>query len=228
MITRIVKNNVGLFEYVLMGLLGFIILFTGIVTFGSFGGFTSGNIGSLLWFIVYVGLIGILLYCIAANRTEYTKFLAKAYLAYYAISTILIVSNPFYAYYEENSALRVSEAVFMMFAIFAFIALVVIGIIIKIKGAKLEFVFDILAICYLAFEVIVWILALCVDAKAKTGWAAAMNEFTNHLLIPWSVVIGYYLYQIKFVNAPQDEEYVAFNVEDTVEDKPVKTTKKKK
>ena len=228
MITRIVKNNVELFEYVLMGLLGFIILFTGITTFGSFSNFAAGNIGRMLWFIIYIGLIGILLYCIAANKTDYTKFLAKAYLAYYAISTMLSVSGPFYAYYEENTALRVAEAVFMMLAIFAFIALVVIGVIIKIKGAKLEFVFDILALCYLALEILVWILALCVDAKAKTGWAAAMNEFTDHLLIPCSVVLGYYLYQIKFVNTPQDEAYVAFNVEDTVEDKPVKTTKKKK
>ena len=216
MLTRLVKNNIGLFEYVLMGLLGFIILFTGITTFGSLGGFTAGNFGRILWFIIYIGLIGILLYCIASNRKEYTKFLAKAYLAYYAISTMLSISNPFLAFYEQNSALRVAEAVFVMLAIFVFIALVILGIIIKIKGANLQFVFDVLALCFLALEFIIWILALCVDAKVKTGWTTAMGEFISHLLMPWTVVVGYYLYQIKYVNTPQDEEYVAF---DDIEDR---------
>ena len=211
MLTRLVKNNFGLFEYVLMGLLGFIILFTGITTFGSFDDFSAGNFGRILWFIIYIGLIGILLYCIASNKKEYIKFLANAYLAYYAISTMLSISNPFFAFYDRNSALRVAEAVFVMLAIFVFITLVILGIIIKIKGANLQFVFDVLALCYLALEFIIWILALCVDAKAKTGWTTAMGEFTSHLLIPWSVVVGYYLYQIKYVNTPQDEEYVAFN-----------------
>ncbi len=68
MLTRLVKNNFGLFEYVLMGLLGFIILFTGITTFGSLNNFVAGNFGRIFWFIIYIGLIGILLYCIASNK----------------------------------------------------------------------------------------------------------------------------------------------------------------
>ena len=223
MITRFIKNNVGVFEYVLMGLLGFIILFTGITTFGSFGNFTAGNFGRIFWFILYIGLIGILLYCIASNRKEYTKFLAFAYLAYYAISTMLSVSGPFWAFYDGNLGVRVAEAVFTMLAIFVFIAIVVIGVIQKLSGAKLQFVFDILALCYLALELIIWILALCVDSKTNAGWVAAMDEFTSHIFIPCSVVLGYYLYQIKYVSTPQDEEYVPFdNTEDVVEDKPVK------
>ena len=211
MITSFIKKDYKLFGIIYLILLGLVVLFAGLTTFGSMSNFTAGNFGRLFNFVIYVLLLGLLTFCICKDKDDYTKFLAKAYLAYYTISELLSVSNPFWAFYDGNKGVAVAESVFCMIAIFVFIALVTIGVIQKITGKNLSLIFDILALSYLCLYLFAFIFALCADGANDTGWVSVMGEFSTYIFIPVLAVLGYYLYQVKFVVTPQDEKYEDFD-----------------
>lgn len=225
MIKSFIRKNESIFRICLMALIGLIIAFNFISIFGNYSNNAGSNFGLTLDFVVYNGLLGLLLFCIITKKDEFTSFLGFAYLTYYVISTLLNVDSPFYSFYDGAHGTVIARAIFNMFALFTFVAIVVLAIIEKTKNREFKIankisIIDILALCYLFFMLMVFIMEMCVYGVFKYGWTSIMGSFNSRLFMPMLVVLGYYMYQLRFVDAPQDETYVAFEEKEPQQDMP--------
>ena len=224
MIKSFIKSNYSIFRIVLMALIGVIFLFNFISLFGNYSDSASTNFGITVSFVVFNGLLAILLYCILSNKDQYTQFLGFVLLAYYVISTLLNLDSPFYSFYDGAHGTVVARAVFQIFQLLAFLSFVVIAIIEKINRTELKIgkisILDILALAYLFFSLMVFIMEMCVYGVFDYKWTSFMSSFVNRLFMPCLIVLGYYMFQIKFLDAPQDEEYVPFEAKEEEKQEP--------
>ncbi len=191
MLRRIVGTNKGLFKIIIMALLGLIIAFDLVITLGSNGNNAASNTGNFLSFVIFGGLLGMLLYCVIANEDNYAKWLGVAYLIYIVISKLLVVAQPFNAFYDGNSSLSIAGAVFRLLAGFVLVAIVVVETIRIQKGRNLERVFDILVLSYIALLLIDWFICLAYFAQVNANWKGVMASFSDYLFVPCLMTIGY-------------------------------------
>ncbi|MCR4875129.1 MAG: hypothetical protein K5923_05300 [Clostridia bacterium] len=207
MLRRIVGTNKGLFKIIIMALLGLIIAFDLVVTLGSNGNNAAFNTGNFLSFIIFGGLLGMLLYCVIANEDGYAKWLGVAYLIYIVISKLLAVAQPFYAFYDGNSSLSIAGAVFRLLAGFVLVAIVVVETIRIQKGRNLELVFDILVLSYIALMLLDWFLCLAYYSQVNSNWKTIMASFSDYLFVPCLMAIGYLYLTTRTTPVMKDVDY---------------------
>ena len=190
MLRNLVGKNKGLFKIIMMALISVIIVFELIETLGSNTGNAAFNTGNFLGFVIYGGLLGVLLYCLIASD-KHTKWIATVCLSYVVISTVLGIPSPFRAFYDGNNSINIASAVFSMLAIFSLIAIITLEVIRVLRKKSFELVFDILVIAYIAFLLLAWGLLLAYYAQVNVTWVSIMGTFSAFIFIPCLTVIGY-------------------------------------
>ena len=193
-----------------MALIGVIMLFNFIALIGSYTNAASDNFARTIDFLVYNGLLGLLLFCILSNKDDFTRALSLVFLTYVVMSKLLSIETPFWYFYDGAHGTLISEYVFSLVSIVAFVAFVVLSIIEEFKGKTFNItqkllLTDLLAFIYIGFEILAWCLGLAYYSVFNAGWVAYMNITTSCIFIPCLIALGYFMYRVRFVEAPQDE-----------------------
>ena len=213
MLSNFVSKYRLLTKLIIMVLIGLIVIFDFITLFGSYSNQAGSNAGVTFNFIASAALLGLLLFCMLSNKTEYAKSLGIIYLAYYVISTILSVGNPFYSFYEGNHGTFVAASTFVMLANTCLVAVVVLALLTFLNGKSFGMVLDIILLAFLFFSFMSFIMYMAAYGNAKYGWTSFMNVVVSRMFKPCLVVLGYLYLTTKGSTPRQDEDT-------TIEDKP--------
>ena len=191
MLNDFVAKNKSLVRWIIIGLIGLIIIFNFIALIGSYSNASGSNAAITFNFIANAALLGILLYCMLGDKTDLAKAIGFIYLAYYVISTLLGIGNPFSSFYDGNHGTFVAAATFMLIANLIFLGVVVMGILTYLNGQQFGIVVDVMLLAYLFFNFMAWILYMAGYAVYEYRWTSFMNLTVSRILTPALVVLGY-------------------------------------
>jgi len=214
MLSNFVSKNRYLVKLIVMTLIGLVMLFDFITLFGSYSNQTGANAGVSFSFLASAALLGLLLFCMLSNKEDYAKMLGVLYLAYYVISILLSVGNPFYSFYKGNHGTFITASVFVVIANTCVVALVVLGVLSYLNGKSFAAINEILYLVFLGASVMAFIMYMAAYGIAKYDWTSFMNVTVSRLLKPCLAVLGYLYMSDKSTDNQRVDE------DTTIEDKP--------
>ena len=204
MLGSFVNKNKGTTRFIIIALISAILLFDFIVLIGSYGDSNSYNAAITFNYVAYAAILGVLLYCMIANKSDTARLLGVLYIAFYVIESMLSIGSPFAAFYKGNHGTFIAAAAFEILANISILGILVFGIIEYLNGKTFNLVVEILVLAFLGFCFMTFVMQMAAYAVAKYDWTAFMASFTGFILMPALATFGY-LYLHGKDEAPKDE-----------------------
>lgn len=204
MLGNFVNKNRATAKLIIIGLISALLLFDFIRMIGSYGQSGGVNAAITFNFVAYATVLGVLLFCILANKSDSARLLGVLYLAFYVISALLSIGSPFAQFYKGNHGTFIAAATFEILANIAIVGVLVFGIIEYLNGKTFDFIVEILVLAFLGFSFLTFVMDMAAYTVAKYGWTTYMSAVSGYVLMPALVAFGY-LYLHGRDASPKDE-----------------------